>query len=60
VIEQRIRLREPASPTDELVGAWWWANHFDHVSVEDHVVQTESRPVGEIAREVLRLADWLP
>ena len=43
-----------------VTGARWWANRSDHVSVEDHVVQTESRPVGEIAREVLRLADWLP
>jgi hypothetical protein len=59
-VEQRIRLREPADPEDELVGARWWTQHFYEVRVEDYVVETENRPVGEIAREVLRLADWLP
>jgi hypothetical protein len=58
--EQRIRLREPAAPEDELVGARWWTQHFDEARVEDYVVETENRPVGEIARRVLRLADWLP
>jgi len=53
-------MREPASPEDELAGARWWATHLDQVKVEDHVVETESRPVAAIAREVLRLADWLP
>jgi hypothetical protein len=28
--------------------------------VEDYVVETENRSVDEIAREVLRLVDWLP
>jgi predicted kinase len=60
VLERRIRMREPASPEDELAGARWWATHLDQVKVEDHVVETESRPVAAIAREVLRLADWLP
>ena len=59
VLEQRIQLREPASPEGELVGARWWTQHFSEVRVEDYVVETENRPVGEIAREVLRLADWL-
>jgi hypothetical protein len=59
-LEQRIRMREPAAPESELVGARWWTQHFNEVRVEDHVVETENRPVGEIAREVLRLANWLP
>ena len=33
--------------------------NFNEVRVEDYVVETDNRPVGEIAREVLRLADWL-
>jgi hypothetical protein len=59
-LERRIRLREPAAHDDEFVGARWWTQHFDEVRVEDYVVETENRPVGEIARGVLRLADWLP
>jgi hypothetical protein len=58
-LEHRIRLREPAAPEGELVGARWWTQHFNEVRVEDYVVETENQPVGEIAREVLRLADWL-
>jgi hypothetical protein len=60
VIERRIRLREPAAPEGELGGTRWWTQHFDEVRVEDHLVETENRPLSEIAREVLRLADWLP
>lgn len=58
-LEQRIRRREPASPDGDLAGARWWARHFDEVRVEDHLVETEERPVDEIAREVLRRAGWL-
>lgn len=58
-LEQRIRRREPASPDGDLVGARWWARHFDEIRVEDHLVETEERPVDEIAREVLRRAGWL-
>jgi hypothetical protein len=59
VLEQRIRLREPDAPESELVGARWWMQHFNEVQVEEYVVETENRPAGEIARELLRLADWL-
>lgn len=58
-LEQRIRQREPAGPEGELVGARWWTQHLNEIRVEDYVVETENRSVGEIAREVLRLADWL-
>jgi chloramphenicol 3-O-phosphotransferase len=58
-LEQRIRQREPAGPEGELVGARWWTQHFSEARVEDYVVETENQPVDEIAREVLRLADWL-
>jgi chloramphenicol 3-O-phosphotransferase len=60
VLERRIRLREPAAPERELDGARWWTQHFHEARVEDHLVKTEDRPVDEIAREVLRLVDWLP
>jgi hypothetical protein len=59
-LEQRIRLRELASLEEDLVGARWWTQHFSEVRVEDHVVETENRSIGQIAREVLRLAAWLP
>jgi chloramphenicol 3-O-phosphotransferase len=58
-LELRIRRREPASPDGDLAGARWWARHFDEVRVEDRLVETEDRPVDEIAREVLRRAGWL-
>jgi hypothetical protein len=60
VLEKRIRLREPASPEGELDGARWWTRHLDQVRLEDHVVDTDGRAVGEVARDVLRLARWLP
>ena len=59
VLEQRIRLREPASPDGELDGARWWSRHFEGEQPEDYLVATDQRPVREIAREVLRLAGWL-
>jgi predicted kinase len=58
VLEQRIRLREPGSAEGEIDGARWWAEHLDEARPEDHLVETADRPVGEIAREVLRLAGW--
>lgn len=60
ILEKRIRLREPASPEGELDGARWWAEHLDKARIEDHLVETADRQVGEIAREVLRLASWMP
>jgi len=59
VIEQRIRLREPGPPDGELDGARWWTRHFEGEQPEDYVVETDERPVRDIAREVLRLAGWL-
>jgi predicted kinase len=60
VLEKRIRLREPASPEGEIDGARWWMRHLDQVCLEDHLVETGGRTVGEVARDVLRLARWLP
>jgi chloramphenicol 3-O-phosphotransferase len=59
VLEQRIRLREPGSPDGELDGARWWARRFDAEKPEDYLVETDERPVRDIARDVLRLAGWL-
>lgn len=60
VLEKRIQLREPASPEGELDGARWWTRHLHQVRLEDHLVETDGRAVGEVARDVLRLARWLP
>ncbi len=59
VLEQRIRRREPGKPEPEIDGARWWAERLHETRPEDHLVPTEGRSVGEIAREVLRLASWL-
>jgi chloramphenicol 3-O-phosphotransferase len=59
VLEQRIRLREPESPDGELDGARWWARHFEAEQPEDYLVDTDQRPVREVAHDVLRLAGWL-
>ena len=59
VLEERIRLREPSSPETEIEGARWWTECLDRTRPEDHLVETDDRSVGDIAREVLRLASWL-
>lgn len=59
VLEERIRRREPARPDDELAGARWWTEQLERTRPEDHLVESDSRPIGEIAREVLHLAGWL-
>jgi hypothetical protein len=60
VLEKRIHRREPASTVGEIDGARWWTRHLDQVRPEDHLVETEGRAVCDVAREVLRLAGWLP
>lgn len=59
VLEQRIRLREPATPDEELDGARWWTAHFEREHPEDFLVESDQRPLRKIAGEVLRLASWL-
>ncbi len=59
LIEERIRGREP-SPEDELDGARWLAPRMETSAVEDHVAENGTRPLPEVASEVLRLAGWLP
>jgi hypothetical protein len=59
LLERRIRLREPGSPDGELDGARWWTRHFESEHPEDHVVESDQRPVREIAAELLRLTGWL-
>jgi chloramphenicol 3-O-phosphotransferase len=60
LLEQRIRSRETGLGVEgELDGARWWARHFEREHPEDFVVETENRPVREIAREMLRRAGWL-
>jgi hypothetical protein len=59
VLEQRIRLRELASPDGELDGARWWTRHFEVEHPEDYVVASDQRPIREIAADLLRLGGWL-
>jgi hypothetical protein len=59
IMEERIRRREPASPDGELDGARWWIEQLERTRPEDHLVESDNRPLGEIAREVLQLAGWL-
>lgn len=60
VLEQRIRSREAGLAVEaELDGARWWARHFEHEQPEDFVVETDARPVGEVAEEMLSSAGWL-
>jgi hypothetical protein len=59
-LERRIRLREPARPDRRNSWGRWWTQHFSEARVEDHAVETQNRPVGQIAHEVLRVAAWLP
>jgi chloramphenicol 3-O-phosphotransferase len=59
VLEERIRRREP-DPEGELSAArWWWAKHLDRSRLEDHLVQTDRRPLREVAGEVSRVGGWL-
>jgi hypothetical protein len=59
VLEQRIRLREPASADGELDGARWWTQHFEGEHPEDYLVESDQRPVRAIADELLRVAGWV-
>jgi predicted kinase len=59
VVEQRIRGRERSSPDAELDGARWWTRHFEREQPEDYLVESDQRPVREIAAELLRRAGWL-
>jgi hypothetical protein len=60
VLEQRIRVREPAASEGELDGARWWTQHYQREHPEDYLVESDQRPLRDIAGEVLRLAGWLP
>lgn len=60
VLEKRIRLREPAPAEGEIDGTRWWTRHLDRLRLEDHLVETDGPAVGDVARDVLRLAGWLP
>ena len=43
----------------ELDGARWSVAHFEEEQPEDFVVETEGRPVREVARKLLRRAGWM-
>jgi hypothetical protein len=60
VLEQRIRSREAGDAVEgELDGARWWARHFEDEHPEDFVVETDARPVRDVAQEMLRSVRWL-
>lgn len=59
VLERRIRSREVGGAVEgELDGARWWTRRFEEEQPEDFVVETDGRPVREIAEELLRRAGW--
>jgi pimeloyl-ACP methyl ester carboxylesterase len=60
LIEERVRTRQPHAASEWHLGAArWLAPRMDRWSAEDHLVENGDRPLGEVAREVLRLAGWL-
>lgn len=59
LIEERIRRREP-NPEEEQCAAGWLVPRMDALGGEDHVVENCTRPLREVASEVLRVAGWLP
>jgi len=59
VLQARIRSREAADPEWFLQAAAHTAEALEHTRVEDHLVDTENRPVADAAGEVLRLVGWL-
>lgn len=61
VVERRILDREPHAASGWHLGAARWLTpRMDVWAVEDHLVDNGDRPLGEVAREVLRVAGWLP
>lgn len=60
VLERRIRSREAGDAAEgELDGARWWTQRFEDEHPEDFVVEAGTRPVREVAEELLRRAGWL-
>lgn len=59
-MQQRIRLREPGMLQQAFVERVLTLEEaLDAGGVEDYSVTNDARPVTEVAREVLRRADWL-
>jgi hypothetical protein len=61
LIERRVLGREPHAASDWHLGAARWLTpRMDVWAVEDHLVENGDRLLEDVAREVLRLAGWLP
>ncbi len=62
LIEERLRRRHAAAGDLEwhLARAPELAAIQERAKPEDHVVRNDSRPLREVAAEVLRVAGWLP
>ena len=59
VLRARIRSREAGDPGWFLDAAASTAVALERAGVEDHLVDTENRPVTDVAGELLRLVGWL-
>jgi hypothetical protein len=59
VLQARIRSREAGDPRWFLDAAAYTADALEQAGVEDHLVDTEDRPVTDVAEELLRLVGWL-
>lgn len=59
VLQARIRSREAGDPGWFLEAAAHTVAVLERAGVEDHLVDTEDRPVADVAKDVLGLAGWL-
>lgn len=60
LLHARVRAREAGDPGWYLEAATYLAGKLETAGVEDHTVDNDGRPPGEVAAEVLRVAGWPP
>jgi hypothetical protein len=60
VLHTRLRHREAGDPSWYLAAATGLADTMERSAVHDHVVDNASSSPSGVAKEVLRLAGWLP
>lgn len=60
LLHARVRAREAGDPGWYLEAATYLAGKLETAGVEDHTVDNDGRPPGEVAAQVLRVAGWPP
>jgi hypothetical protein len=60
LLHARVRTREAGDPGWYLDAVTYLADKLETADVEDHTVDNDGRPPGEVAAEVLRVAGWPP